>query len=162
MFQGKVEIYQNVNWKEKTFTKNFYNYEDYAKFLESNKWLFDDFSFWLDDVFSFNFRNIENILDRYFDSRLMLWSWRSSKWNEDAFTKDIPVDLSYYEREALKLEEEKKQKEIKKINLEKAKETIKWYLEKFKNFDNKEKVNHLIEKANADLKKIEEELANLK
>jgi hypothetical protein len=67
------------------------------------------------------------------------------------------LNLSKYEKELQKIEEEKKVKIQKKNMLEKSLDKLKWYLTKFK----KEKRNDLVKQIEDDIKKVEKDLAIL-
>ena len=147
MFKGKVYYYSNINWKEKKLEKDFNNFEEYNNFLNSHP------EFSPNNLLSFD---LDNYLENFFNSRFALETPYSNN-NEEKKLLPEWINLDEYEREAKKIDEEKRKKKEEKWVLEKTLEKLKGYLEKFK----KENRNDLVEKIKEDIKKVEEKLKNL-
>ena len=80
--------------------------------------------------------------------------------NEDM--SDLPVDITRYESEAQRIAQEDAEREKKKSRLQKAREKLQEYLDKFQTRENQDdSVKKLIQDAQADMKKIDEELNKL-
>ena len=154
MFQGKVYSYRNINGQEKTFEKSFDSYDDYKTFIDSDENFrvlgsFPSFGFG-------NFDAFDRYLDNFFTSRLSLPHQLS--WTQN----QLPVSLDKYQAEAQRLEREEQDVAHKKLLLEKSKEQLQGYLEKFQHHSKKdERIAELVKEAEADMKKIEEELAKI-
>jgi len=83
-----------------------------------------------------------------------------SPTNEDM--SDLPVDITRYESEAQRIAQEDAEREKKKSRLQKAREKLQEYLDKFQTRENQDdSVKKLIQDAQADMKKIDEELNKL-
>lgn len=154
MFQGKVYSYRNINGQEKTFEKTFENYDDYKAFIDSDE-SFRPFAHFPSFGFG-NFDAFDRYLDNFFNQRIALPSQNSR--NQEL----LPVSLEKYEAEAQRLEQEEQQKTHKKNLLEKSRERLQGYLDKFQTHSKKdERIAELVKEAEADMKKIEEELAKI-
>ena len=138
MFQWKVYSYQNINGQEKSFEKKFDNYDDYQKFMWEQNGFAELSSGSLFDSF----------LDSFFDRKVLEWA------AEDSKSKNLPVNLDKYENESRKIDMDESEKKEKKTALEKAKEKLHEYKEKFTKSDKKD----LVKDVEADIKKIDEEL----
>ena len=154
MFQGKVYSYRNINGQEKTFEKTFENYDDYKAFIDSDE-NFRPFAHFPSFGFG-NFDAFDRYLNNFFTQRIALPSQNNR--NQEL----LPVSLEKYEAEAQRLEQEEQQKAQKKTLLEKSRERLQGYLEKFQTHSKKdERIAELVKEAEADMKKIEEELAKI-
>ena len=155
MFQGKVYSYRNINGQEKTFEKSFDNFDEYKAFVESDDnftslWAFPSFGFGSFDAF-------DRYLDNFFQTRRGLPSAVGYNHNTS-----LPVRLDKYQAEAEKIEREEQETAQKKSLLEKAKEQLQGYLDKFQTHSKKdERIAELVKEAEADMKKIEEELVKI-
>lgn len=149
MFKGKIFAYQNIDGKEKRFEREFSDYESYKSFLNSNSHIFP--SIW--PSYNFGLEALDNYLNNFLDSKLEI-AWPENTSNE---IETDWLNLSKYEKEAMKIDEEKRQKEYKKTRLENTKKTLNSYLEKFK----KEKREDLVKDIEEDLSKVESWLKEL-
>lgn len=155
MFKWKIYTYSNINWKEKRFEKEFDNPREYEEFVSQNLG-FSSFLNWkmpFDSLFDFN-----SYLDNFFNSKILPSSLQNQRKLTQTTDDNIEwLNLSKYEKELQKIEEEKKVKIQKKNMLEKSLDKLKWYLTKFK----KEKRNDLVKQIEDDIKKVEKDLAIL-
>ncbi len=154
MFKGKVYLYKNINGKEKKIDKEFDNEEDYKNFLEENP----EFN-WSSNVENFvNYPwllGFENFLDDFVNKKL----WRV--WWEDT-KKQLPsgdtIDLSEYENEYSRIEEEKQKKEERRKEMESTLEKLKNYKKRFK----EEGKEDLVKKIDKDIEKVQNDLKQYK
>ncbi len=155
MFKWKIYTYSNINWKEKRFEKEFDDPREYEEFISQNSW-FSGFLNWkmpFDSLFDFN-----SYLDNFFNSKFLPSSLQNQRKLTQTTDDNIEwLNLSKYEEELKKIENERKAKLEKKNMLEKALNKLKEYLSKFK----KEKKNDLVKQIEADIKKVEKDLASL-
>jgi len=155
MFQGKVYSYRNINGQEKTFEKSFDNLDDYKAFIDSdenfrNFGSFPSFGFGSFDAF-------DRYLDNFFQTRRSLSGAVGKNSN-----MSLPISLDKYQAEVEKIEREEQEKAQNKSLLEKAKQQLQGYLDKFKSHSKKdERIAELVKEAEADMKKIEEELQKI-
>lgn len=156
MFKGKVYSYSNINWKEKRFEKEFddmseYNnfilsHPDFSEFNQMHKWL----SF--DSIFDFN-----SYLDHFFKSKYIRWFHDRERLHSQEEETTSGVDLSKYESEVIKLDDEKRRKADHRKSLENTRVKLKTYLDRFK----KENKHELAKQIEEDISKVDTELNNL-
>lgn len=146
MFKAKVYQYSNINGKENKIEREFDNEQDYQNFIQNNE---------NQSMFGFNWwslREFNKYLDDFFDRKLGYDFWETE--NELPYFENSPVDLSKYEQELRKIENDKKAKEAKKNQLESTLSKLREYRKKFK----EEWKDDLVKNIDSDISKVQEEL----
>lgn len=147
MFKAKVYYYSNENWKENKFEKEFDNESDYQQFVKTN-------DYWIWNLDWGNMLNFNKYLDHFFDRKLFGLGYNE----EDETLENIDnwwfIDLSAYEKELQNLKQSKRDKELKKSQLEVTLEKLKDYKKQFK----LEWKEDLVKNVQADIDKVESEL----
>ncbi len=158
MFKGRVQIYTNRNGRENKIDREFDNPEEFNQFLKENsintQGIHDEMNMSLN-----NWARLQDFFENMIDRRLHdigreFEPLGMESWETPA--NDV-VDLSKYEQEARRLEEEKRNKEYRKSMLENTMEKLKEYKKKFQD----EGKQDLVKQIDEDMKKVEDERKQL-
>ncbi len=157
MFKGKISIIKNINGKKQHIEREFNSQEEYDKFLKEHA---DDLNLALPDprLTLSEWGALGEFIDRIFEDRLseMLELPAGEAFGEDK--EKLPVNIDKYEKEAQKLELEKKKQAEKKEEIKRAIAKLKGFVKTFE----KEGKKDLADSAKKDIKKLEDELKSLK
>lgn len=147
MFKAKVYYYSNQNWKENKFEKEFDNETDYQQFVKTN-------DYWIWNFDWGNMLNFNKYLDHFFDRKLFGIGYDEPNETKEDIDNWWFVDLSTYEKELQNLHQSKREKELRKSQLEKTLEKLRDYKKQFK----LEWKEDLVKNVQADIDKVESEL----
>jgi len=157
MFKWKVYTYSNINWREKRFEKEFNDVWEYNSFLSKNR-EFSKFASLSNNLGFDSIIDFDTYLDNFFNSKFSLSNFDEQKnLNEVIDNKVDWLNLSKYEQEIQKIENQKKEVNERKTILEKSLDKLNVYLDKFK----KEKREDLVKDIEIDIKKVEKDLQKL-